>query len=238
MKKRILTRFTVIMFIIGLMTAIQYNTINEPHIRDTRDSWEIRQELAREKQLHSQLLSEIGSLDDTLDKYGAAADASPEQALRETAGELRKGAGLAEMTGPGIEIFVEPSLEAVAMGLEIEGISPDLLIRLVNEINRYNGLYVSIDGKRIINTSAIRDINGQTTVNTKPVQTPPFSLKIISESMEESEKLYNHLLSSRILDDFYIDNLTLTVSEPQNDTMISAYDGTIDTKHLQASEGE
>ncbi|TWT07440.1 DUF881 domain-containing protein [Planococcus sp. CPCC 101016] len=238
MKKRILTRFTVIMFIIGLMTAIQYNTINEPHIRDTRDSWEIRQELAREKQLHSQLLSEIGSLDETLDKYGAAADASPEQALRETAGELRKAAGLAETTGPGIEIFVEPSLEAVAMGLEIEGISPDLLIRLVNEINRYNGLYVSIDGKRIINTTAIRDINGQTTVNTKPVQTPPFSLKIISGSMEESEKLYNHLLASRILDDFYIDNLTLNVSEPQNDMMIEAYDGTIDTKHLQASEGE
>lgn len=238
MKKRILTRFTVIMFVIGLMTAIQYNTINEPDIRDTRDVWEIRQELAREKQLHSQLLSEIESLDDTLNKYRATADASPEQALRETAGELRNAAGLAETVGPGIEVFVEPSMEAVAMGLEIEGISPDLLIRLVNEINRYNGLYVSIDGKRIINTTAIRDINGQTTVNTKPVETPPFSIKIISESMEDSEKLYNHLLASRILDDFYIDNLTLTVSEPIDDLVIEAYDGTIDTNYLQASEGE
>lgn len=238
MKKRILTRFTAIMFVIGLMTAIQYNTINEPEIRDTRDVWEIRQELARETQLHSQLLSEIGSLDDTLNKYGATADASPEQALRETAGELRNAAGLMETTGPGIEVLVEPSLEAVAMGLEIKGISPDLLIRLVNEINRYNGLYVSIDGKRIINTTAIRDINGQTTVNTKPVETPPFSIKIISESMEESEKLYNHLLASRILDDFYIDNLTLTVSEPQDDMVIEAYDGVIDTDYLQASEGE
>lgn len=238
MKNRILTRFTVIMFIIGLMTAIQYNTINEPDIRDTRDIWEIRQELAREKQLHSQLLTEIGSLDDTLGKYRAAADASPEQALRETATELRNAAGLAETTGPGIEILVEPSLEAVAMGLEINGISPDLLIRLVNEINRYNGLYVSIDGKRIVNTTAIRDINGQTTVNTKPVDTPPFSIKVISASEEDSEKLYNHLLASRILDDFYIDNLTLTVSEPQNDLIIEAYEGKIETKHLQASEGE
>ncbi|WP_142826629.1 DUF881 domain-containing protein [Planococcus soli] len=238
MKKRILTRFTAIMFIIGLMAAIQYNTINEPDLRDTRDEWEIRQELSREKQLHSQLLSEIGSLDETLDKYRAAADASPEQALRETAGELRKSAGLSEAKGPGIEVLVEPSLEAVAMGLEIEGISPDLLIRLVNEINRYNGLYVSIDGKRIINTTAIRDINGQTAVNTKPVDTPPFSIKIISESMEDSEKLYNHLLASRILDDFYIDNLTLNVSEPQYELIIEAYDGTVDTKYLQASEGE
>lgn len=238
MKKRILTRFTVIMFIIGLMAAIQYNTINEPNVRDTRDAGEIRQELAREKQLHSDLLSEIGSLDDTMGKYEAAADASPEQALRETAGKLRNAAGLSETTGPGIEVFVEPSLEAIAMGLEIERISPDLLIRLVNEINRYNGLYVSIDGKRIINTTAIRDINGQTTVNTKAVETPPFSIKIISESMEDSEKLYNHLLASRILDDFYIDNLTLTVSEPKGDLVIEAYDDAIETKYLQASEGE
>lgn len=238
MKKRILTRFTAIMFIIGLMAAIQYNTVNEPDLRDTRDVWEIRQELARENQLHSQLLSEISSLDDTLGKYRAASDASPEQALRETAGELRSAAGLSETTGPGIEIAVEPSLEAVAMGLEIEGISPSLLIRLVNEINRYNGLYISVDGKRIINTTAIRDINGQTTVNAKPVETPPFSIKIISESMEDSEKLYNHLLASRILDDFYIDNFTLTVSEPQNDLVIEAYDGTVDANYLQASEGE
>lgn len=226
------------MFIIGLMAAIQYNTINEPDVRDTRDVWEIRQELAREKQLHSELLLEIGSLDDTLGKYEATSDASPEQALRETAGELRNAAGLSETTGPGIEVFIEPSLEAVAMGLEVEGISPDLLIRLVNEINRYNGLYVSIDGNRIINTTSIRDINGQTSVNTKPVETPPFSIKIISKTMEDSEKLYNHLLASRIVDDFYIDNLTLTVSDPQNDLVIEAYDGAIDTKYLQASEGE
>ncbi|ANU22828.1 DUF881 domain-containing protein [Planococcus donghaensis] len=238
MKKKIFTRFTAIMFLIGLMTAVQYNTINEPDRRDTRDVWEVRQELSREKKMHSQLLSEIGTLDETLNKYDAAADESPEQALRETAGELRNAVGLTETTGPGIEVFVEPSMEAVALGLEIEGISPDLLIRLVNEINRYDALYVSIDGKRIINTTSIRDINGETSVNGKPVETPPFSIKIISKSMKDSEKLYNHILASRILDDFYIDNMSLTVSAPQSDMVIQAYDGTIDTKYLQAIEGE
>ncbi|MGB6407342.1 MAG: DUF881 domain-containing protein [Planococcus donghaensis] len=238
MKKKVFTRFTAILFLIGLMTAIQYNTINEPDRRDTRDVWEVRQELSREKKLHSQLLSEIGTLDETLNKYNIAADESPEQALRETAGELRVAVGLAETTGPGFEVLVEPSMEAVALGLEIEGISPDLLIRLVNEINRYDALYVSIDGKRIINTTSIRDINGQTSVNAKPVETPPFSIKIISKSMDDAEKLYNHLLASRILDDFYIDNMSLAVSVPQSDMVIEAYDGIIDTKYLQAIEGE
>lgn len=220
------------------MAGIQYNTINEPDTRDTRDVWEVRQELSRETKLHSQLLAEIDNLDDTLAKYDATVEDSPEQALRETAGELRTAAGLTEATGPGIEVLVEPSMEAVALGLDIQGISPDLLIRFVNEVNRYNALHVSIDGKRIINTTAIRDINGQTTVNTKPVETPPFSIKIISKSMEDSEKLYNHLLSSRILDDFYIDNMTLTVSTPQPEFVIEAYDGAITTKYLQSTEEE
>lgn len=236
MKKKIPSRFSLILFVIGMMAAIQYNTINEPNSRDTRDVWEVRQELSREKQIHSELLSEIGTLDETLSKYDNTADNSPEQAIKETVEELRAQAGLTEMTGPGIEVSIEPSPEAVAMGLNIEDIAPDLLIRFVNEINRFNGLYVSIDGKRIINTTAIRDINGRTTVNASPIQTPPFAIKIVSGSMENTEKLYNHLMSSLILDDFYIDNLSVVISEPAEELTVEGYEKEIDYHLLQKSE--
>lgn len=237
MKKKIPSRFSLILFVIGLMAAIQFNTINEPDSRDTRDIWEIRQELSQEKQLHSELLSEVSLLDETLAKYSEAASDSPEQALKGTVEELRKQAGLTEMTGPGIEVSIEPSPEAVAMGLDIESIAPDLLIRFVNEINRFNGLYVSIDGNRIINTTAIRDINGRTTVNTAPLQTPPFTVKIVSGSIENTEKLYNHLMSSTILDDFYIANLSVVISDPVEELTVEAYDKDIDYKELQKGEG-
>lgn len=238
MKRKIFSRFSIILFVIGLMTAIQYNTINEPDSRDTRDVWEIRQELSREKQLHSELLSEVGLLDATLAKYEETSSESPEQALKETVQELRGVAGLTEMTGPGIEVAIEPSAEAVAFGIEIGYIAPDLLIRLINEINRNNGLYVSVDGNRIVNTTAIRDINGLTTVNTIPIQTPPFKIKIASNSMEDTEKLYNHLLSSRILDDFYIDNLSVEISAPQDQLTIEPYEKELNYRHLQIGEGE
>lgn len=238
MKRKIFSRFSIILFVIGLMTAIQYNTINEPDSRDTRDVWEIRQELSREKQLHSELLSEVGLLDATLAKYEETSSESPEQALKETVQELRGVAGLTEMTGPGIEVAIEPSAEAVAFGTEIGYIAPDLLIRLINEINRNNGLYVSVDGNRIVNTTAIRDINGLTTVNTIPIQTPPFKIKIASNSMEDTEKLYNHLLSSRILDDFYIDNLSVEISAPQDQLTIEPYEKELNYRHLQIGEGE
>lgn len=236
MKKKIPSRFSLILFVIGMMAAIQYNTINEPESRDTRDVWEVRQELSRETQIHSELLSEIGTLDETLTKYDNTADNSPEQAIKETVEELRAQAGLTEMTGPGIEVSIEPSPEAVAMGMNIEDIAPDLLIRFVNEINRSNGLYVSIDGKRIINTTAIRDINGRTTVNASPIQTPPFAIKIVSDSMENTEKLYNHLMSSLILDDFYIDDLSVVISEPVEELTVEGYEKEIDYHLLQKSE--
>lgn len=236
MKKIISFRFSLILFIIGLMTAIQYNTLNEPNSRDTRDVWEVRQELSREKQLHSELLSEIGLLSETLSKYEDAADQSPEQALVETVEDLRKAAGLTETAGPGIEVSIEPSPEAVALGQNIEGIAPDLLIRFVNEINRFNGLYVSIDGNRIVNTTAIRDINGRTTVNTVPIQTPPFKIKIIANSMEDTETLYNHLLSSPLRDDFYIDDLIVEVAEPSAELAIEAYDKDIDYNLLEEAK--
>ena len=62
MKRKAITRLTIISFIVGLMIAIQYNTVKKPDSRDTRDIWEIRQELSEEKKKHSQLLSEIEKL--------------------------------------------------------------------------------------------------------------------------------------------------------------------------------
>ncbi|RNF40675.1 DUF881 domain-containing protein [Planococcus salinus] len=238
MQKKVFSRFTIILFIIGLMTAIQYNTVNEPNSRDTRDVWEIRQELSREKQLHSELLSEIGVLDETLLKYEAASVDSPEQVLQSTVKELKEQAGLTQISGPGIEVQIAPSLEAVAVGQNIEEIPPNLLIRFVNEVNRFKGLSLSIAGNRIVNTTAIRDINGETTVNTEPVGRPPFSIKIIAGTLEEIERVYNFLLASPLLDDFYVENLSVKVTEPERDLEVEAYEEQLNFEYLEAAEGE
>ncbi|MFC4712530.1 DUF881 domain-containing protein [Planococcus dechangensis] len=238
MKKRIISRFTVILFVIGFMVATQYNTINTVDQRDTRDTWEIRQELSREKQIHSELLLEIGSLDETLGKYTGKAAEDPESILQETVEELRNLAGLTEVTGPGITLEVRPSLEAVAMGTEITEIPPDLLVRLVNEVNRFNGIEMAISGQRIVNTTAIRDINGYTTVNGERISTPPFAIAITSGSMEETRKLFSHLTASEMHDDFYIDDLTIAISEPQEQLTLPPFDGDLNTTHLEALEEE
>ena len=238
MKKRIAGRFTAILFVIGFMSATQYNTVNTDNSRDYRDTWEIRQQLSREKQVHSELLSEIGLLDDTLAKYSDKATEDPQAVLKETVEDLRRSAGLLQITGPGIELEVSPSLEAVALGSEITEIPPDLLIRLVNEINRFDGIELAIAGERVVNTTAIRDINGYTTVNTDPISTPPLTIAITSKSMEEARKLYSYLSASTIHEDFYIDDLTIAISEPQEQLTLPAFDEEIQMGYLEAGEGE
>lgn len=207
-------KFTAILMIVGFMVAIQYNSLKSPEKRDTRDIWAIRQELAKEKQVHSELLSEIKEIDRTIRTYKSLDDKNAGSALTETVKKLHSQAGLTDMTGPGLVLTIEPSPESVAYGLPITGISPDLLTRFVNELNRFNGIVLEIDGKRFTMMSSIRDINGVTSVNGLQVSTPPFKLKIISPSIAESERLYNYLLGSSIHDDFYLDNLILTIGEP------------------------
>ena len=48
---------TVITFIIGFMIAIQFQTVKEPVVRDTRDTWQLREDLVKEKELYLKFIS-------------------------------------------------------------------------------------------------------------------------------------------------------------------------------------
>jgi len=239
MRKTVYIRFTIVLLIIGFMLSVQYNTVQNPETRDTRDIWAIRQELSKETETHSELLSEVYVLDQTILKYGNMVSESAEFALKDTVEQLKKDIGLVEHIGPGITIKVEPSLESIALGQPVEGISPDLLIRLINEINRFKANDIEVDGKRIIYSSPIRDVNGKTTVNNIPVRIAPFTIKIGTSNFEDAQKMYNQLEASTIGDDFYIDNLKLKIGKPEQNITISAYDQALNNQFLkEVPEGE
>lgn len=90
MRKTVYIRFTIVLLIIGFMLAIQFNTVQNPETRDTRDIWAIRQELSKETETHSELLSEIYVLDQTILKYGNMVSESAELALEDTVEQLKK----------------------------------------------------------------------------------------------------------------------------------------------------
>ena len=229
---------TIISFIIGLMLAVQYNTVQNPEKQETIDVWEIRQDLSDEQKRHSLLLTEIRQAQDTIRKYEDEELDNPEAILTQTVDQLKEIAGVKAVTGTGLVLTISPSLEAVEYGYEIKEISPSLLIRLVNDIYRYKGQYVEIGGQRLIYSSAIRDINGKTTVGSVPLGKTEIEIKVITATEEEASKLYNHLLASTFMDEFFIDNMMLQVGQPQEAITIKATDVEINQSYLTEYKGD
>lgn len=152
---------------------------------------------------------------------------------------LAQQTGITSVSGPGVILNIVPASELIEFGYRIEPISPDLLIRLVNEIYHYNGLFVEIGGQRIVHTSAIRDINGATTVNGVPIDKSNLEIRVITNSYEDAEKLYSYLYASSFRDEFYLDNLNLVINEAQSNLTIDEYDGDLTNTYLvENSKGD
>lgn len=224
--------FSIIAAIIGLMVAIQFQTVREPEVRDTRDTWQLREDLMKEKEIQSKLLLEIRSNEEKIAKYETERQQSKEEILRETLNELKDEAGLTEVTGPGITLSISPAFNLIVDGDNAPTISPDMLKRLLNELNMYGAQHVSVDGERVINTTVIRDINRETKINGHSLNRFPIEIKVIAENAQTAEKLYNRMKVSTVAEDFFIDNLEVKVNRPESKLVVPAYQDTIRIRYM------
>jgi uncharacterized protein YlxW (UPF0749 family) len=231
---KIKSSFTLIAVLIGFMIAIQFQTVKKPVERDTRDIWQLREALLKEKELQSNLLSEIRSIEEKLAAYESKRKQSKEQALKDTLEELKIEAGLSEISVPGITIKIEPVMEEIKPGAPVTSIvSPELLKRLLNELNMYEAKYVAIDGRRIINTTVIRDINRETKIDGYTIKTMPIKVVVGVDDNITAEKLYNRMKVSKSTEEFFIENLKLTISKPVQNVTVPAYDNTIRIRYME-----
>lgn len=234
-KRKLNISFTLIAAVVGFMIAIQFQTVKKPVERDTRDIWQLREALLKEKEVQSNLLAEIRSNEETLAAYESKKKQSKEQALRDTLQELKVEAGLTEVTGPGITLLIDPVIEDIKPGSSGQRtvVSPELLKRLLNELNMYEAKYVSIDGQRIINTTVIRDINGDTKIDGHTVKQLPIEVKAVVNDLNTAEKIYNRMKVSKARDEFFIESLRLNVTKPVSNITVPAYDNPIRVKHME-----
>ncbi|MFT8320774.1 MAG: DUF881 domain-containing protein [Bacillus sp. (in: firmicutes)] len=232
MDKKLFT-MTIITLIIGFMIAVQFRTVKEPELRDTRDSWQLREDMLKEKEMELKLLEEIRSTNDKLEKYKNDQLRSKEQVLQGTIAELKEEIGLIESSGPGLVILIEPVNEEILLGEEPGKITADLLRRLINELNMYGAKEIAINEQRLINTTSIRDINNVTKIDGYPLDNHPIKLKIITENMENAEKLYNRMKVSKSADEFFVYNLLLTIKKPAKKIKVPAYQNTIAIRFIK-----
>ncbi|WRP08362.1 DUF881 domain-containing protein [Rossellomorea aquimaris] len=233
MDNKLKISFTIITIIIGFMIAIQFQTVKEPVVRDTRDIWELRNALLKEKEVNSNLYAEMRAVEATLEQYKTEQQSSPERALKQTLEELKTEAGLTEKSGPGVILTIEPAMEEILLGEKVQNISPELLERLVNELNRYDAMDISIDGHRLINTSVIRDINGETKVDGYSIKKIPFEVRVLTKDLDSAKGLYNRMQVSQSVEDFFIDNLRVSISKPLEKVVVPPYEDTIRVRLME-----
>jgi uncharacterized protein YlxW (UPF0749 family) len=231
--------FSAITVVIGFMIAIQFQTVKEPVERDTRDIVQLREDILKEKETYSKLLQEIRSNEEKLAKYETERKQGKERVLRETLAELKSQAGLTEVSGPGIVLSIEPVYEQIMLGEAPPSISPYLLKRLINELNMYDALHISVAGQRIINTTVIRDINGETKIDGYSLRDLPIEIKVVAENMEMAEKLYNRMQASKSVEElFRFDGLQVSISPPEAKVTVPPFQDAIRVRHMEPAESD
>lgn len=215
--------------IIGFMLAIQFQAVQEPEVRDTRDMWELKADLLAEQKHQKELLEEINTLEGQLARYQTERSSSKERALKDTLLELKEEAGLTDVDGKGLILTINPLPDDLMLNQSVEQISPELLKRFINELNKYDAEEISVNKERIINTTVIRDVNGITKMDGVVINTFPIEIKVIAA---DTDKLRDRLKASQVLEELFMENLFLDISEPDSSITIPAYRNAIKVDHM------
>lgn len=229
---------SAITFIIGIMLAIQYQTVKEPVVRDTRDTFELREDLVKEKERYLSLTREIDSNEEKIEQYETERVQSKEYVLKETLNELKAEVGLTEIQTPGIIIQIEYIDEQLLLGQNVNPVSAYLLQSLMNELNQYGAKHIALNENRLINNSVIREINGETKVDGYSLDQMPITIKVGIEDIETAEELYNRIQISKSTEEFFVENYRLSTSDPLAKVTIPAYKDSIRIRNMEIAETE
>lgn len=219
---------------IGFLIVIQYQTVKDPVVRDSRNMWELRESVTRELDVQSKLLSEIHMNDKLIEQYESKIRTSKKEALEQALLDLRKEAGLTDYKGPGLTLTIEPLPEELVEDIN-DTVSPIILQRLINQLNMNGAKHIAVDGVRVINTTVIREINGETKIGDHSIHTP-FTIEVVTENRAIADKLYKRMQVSPSLEDFFIDNLIVDISKPEEVIAVPAHVDPIHIHHLELAD--
>jgi uncharacterized protein YlxW (UPF0749 family) len=232
LKRKMLLSF--VSLLAGLMVAVLFQSNQEPEARDTRDLWEIRTDLRSEQIRQQNLYQSIREAEAIIGEYDRETNEEKIETLKETIRELKDKVGLTETKGRGLVISVKPIYQDLQFGQVYPTIPPDLINRLINELNVYGATDIAIVNERIVTLSPIRSVGEYTYVNNRPIPPLPIEIKVLAKDVE---KLLDYMQVSKVNDYFVVENLELTY-DIQSNLVLPSYDQQIDFKWLESETEE
>ena len=89
---------------------------------------------------------------------------------------------------------------------------------------------ISINGQRIITTSVIRDINGQTKIDGKSVSRDSIEVRVLAK---DAKKLKERIQVSPTIDNFYVDNYEVIISNPLDKVTLPPYQNALKIQYME-----
>ncbi|UOQ43131.1 DUF881 domain-containing protein [Halobacillus salinarum] len=233
MKKRTKWIVSFVFLLVGFMVAVQFQTTSEePEKRETRDQWEVREELLNQQEERQELLVKISEADKVLADYKEESSKKKVDTLKQSIHELEEKIGLSESEGSGVEITIKPIFQESEKGQTYPAVSPELLSKLINELNMFGAQEIAIGNERLTNLSPIRDVNGFTYVNNRPLPPLPVKIHVLSKN---PKKLLDYIEASQSKDFFAIENLGIEANSNPS-LVLPKYEDPLKLEYLQENK--
>ena len=161
--------------VLGFMLAVQFKTTQD--IRSTipfQRVEDLSQRLSQTEKERDSLQDEVKKLKESTNK---------QEALSKDIENIKMGAGVLSMQGPGISIVIDDSKKQSKTGenLNLYLIHDDDILKVINELRAAGAEGISINEQRLIATSEIRCAGPTLSVNNTRYS-PPYEIKAIGDS--------------------------------------------------------
>ncbi|HZG16707.1 MAG TPA: DUF881 domain-containing protein [Candidatus Bathyarchaeia archaeon] len=180
---------SLISAIIGIMFAIQIKSNMNPVSTESRSIAELRSSLQKELEKHKGLLADISKYNLLFYQYESSLNEGDSvSVMKEELARAKKMAGMIGLEGEGTTIRIHdavipepPPLSELEQHTFVPNAVIDEDLRWLSNILFANGATaVSINGHRIIATTAIRNVGEDIQIDTKTIR-PPYEIKALGD---------------------------------------------------------
>ena len=213
-------------FALTLVMFMQFKIVNETDItaiENMREA-ELRTELANWKSKYEETNQKYEETVEKINEYKASKQSSEEteKLVDEELEQVNLSLGKTDVEGQGIVVTLTEKNEE-----EIERITPDDLLLIVNDLKQAGAEAISINDQRIINMSDIADVQEYIKVNGQRILSPYIIKAIGDQSYLEGALLGN----GGYVDLLKKDRRNVTI-EKENKIKINKYNGDITYKYM------
>ncbi|MET3288152.1 UNVERIFIED_CONTAM: uncharacterized protein YlxW (UPF0749 family) [Brevibacillus sp. OAP136] len=227
---------TLISAIIGIMLVTQLQSSMNPIKKESRSINDLRITLQKELEKRKNLLADTSKYDQLLYQYETSmTEGESISVMKEELARARNLAGMVSVEGEGIVVKISDRVVDTMTPPPPDAIDPhgpplvidEDLRWLVNVLFSNGAKAVSINGNRLISTSAIRNVGEDIQVDTRTIK-PPYEIKALGDP----DGLISGLKLEGVDSNFQLANKTV-VLEKEEKLMIPAFTGARTIQHMK-----